>query len=230
MTPFDWGRMMLDGLPLGFLGEVALRGLFAYIVVFLFLKMSGRRGIRQLSLFELVIILTLGSAAGDVTFYEDVPLLPVAAVFGSLLVLYRVTTYFTAHSPRFSSWLEGDPVTLIRDGLYEIGNLTRLNISEEEFFMELRQQGVEHLGQVRLAILEVDGEVSIFLYDIASTKAGLSVLPPEHRQVHLQMPAGGLYACARCGLTAILEREQRHACPRCGNERWSEALTTRRPA
>ena len=83
MTQFDWDRMMLDGLPPGFLGEVALRVLFAYIVVFLFLKVSGRRGIRQLSVFELVIILTLGSAAGDVTFYEDVPLLPVAAVFGS---------------------------------------------------------------------------------------------------------------------------------------------------
>jgi uncharacterized membrane protein YcaP (DUF421 family) len=230
MTHFDLDRMMLDGMPVGFLGEVALRVLLAYVVVFLFLKVSGRRGIRQLSVFELVIILTLGSAAGDVTFYEDVPLLPVAVVFACLLVLYRLTTYFTAHSHRFSSWLEGDPVTLIRDGLYEIGNLNRLNISEEEFFMELRQQGVEHLGQVRMAILEVDGDVSLFLYDPASTKAGLSVLPPEHRQVHQEMPASGIFACTRCGLTALLERRQRHTCPRCTNERWSEALTSRRPS
>jgi len=230
MTHFDFDRMMLDGMPVGFLGEVVLRVVLAYVVVFLFLKVSGRRGIRQLSVFELVIILTLGSAAGDVTFYEDVPLLPVAVVFVCLLVLYRLTTYFTAHSPRFSSWLEGDPVTLIRDGLYEIGNLNRLNISEEEFFMELRQQGVEHLGQVRLAILEVDGDVSLFLYDPASTKAGLSVLPPEHRQVHEEMPASGIFACTRCGLTAILERRQRHTCPRCTNKHWSEALTSRRPS
>lgn len=36
--------------------------------------MTGRRGVRQMSLFEVLIILTLGSAAGDVAFYDDVPM------------------------------------------------------------------------------------------------------------------------------------------------------------
>jgi len=66
MTPFDWQRMLLDSFPPMFIAEVALRAFFAFCAVFLFLKISGRRGIRQLSLFELVVILTLGSAAGDV--------------------------------------------------------------------------------------------------------------------------------------------------------------------
>ncbi len=39
--------------------------------------MTGRRGVRQMSLFEVLIILTLGSAAGDVAFYDDVPMVPV---------------------------------------------------------------------------------------------------------------------------------------------------------
>ncbi|HBZ95880.1 MAG TPA: DUF421 domain-containing protein, partial [Pseudomonas sp.] len=86
MTAFDWQRMLLDDFPLLFLGEVAFRALFAFIVVFVFLKVSGRRGIRQLSLFDLVVFLMLGSAAGDVSFYEDVPLLPVAMVFAALLL------------------------------------------------------------------------------------------------------------------------------------------------
>ena len=46
---------------------------------------------RQLSLFEVLVILTLGSAAGDVYFYEDVPLLPILAMFATLLCLYRLT-------------------------------------------------------------------------------------------------------------------------------------------
>lgn len=44
---------------------------------------------RQMSLFEVLIILTLGSAAGDVAFYDDVPLLPVLVVFITLALLYR---------------------------------------------------------------------------------------------------------------------------------------------
>ena len=60
MTAFDFHRFLLNDLPATFLFEVAARVLIAYIIVFIFLKVSGRRGIKQLSLFELVVILTLG--------------------------------------------------------------------------------------------------------------------------------------------------------------------------
>ncbi|WP_312242311.1 DUF421 domain-containing protein [Pantoea sp.] len=223
MTAFDWHRFLLNDLSLAFLGEVAFRVLFAYIIVFAFLKISGRRGIRQLSLFELVIILTLGSASGDVTFYDDVPILPVAMVFVVLLLLYRLTTWLTARSPRFSRLIEGDVVTLIQEGLYELDSLNRLNISENEFFMELRQQGVEHLGQVRLAILELDGDVSLYFYDSDEVRPGLSVLPPPHREDFTRVPSDGLYACNHCGLTQHLEAQQTSRCSRCHKESWSAA-------
>ena len=228
MSTFDWQRFFLNDLPASFLGEVALRVLIAYVIVFSFLKISGRRGIRQLSLFELVIILTLGSASGDVTFYEDVPVLPVAMVFIVLLALYRLTTWLTSRSPRFSRLIEGDVVTLIKDGVYEIKSLDRHNISENEFFMELRQNGVEHIGQVRLAILEIDGEISIYFYDREDVKPGLSVLPPAHRKVFLLAPEEGLYACTHCGLTQHIGEKQARHCPRCKKEWWSVALRTHR--
>jgi len=225
MTAFDWQRMLLDDFPVLFLGEVAFRALFAFLVVFLFLKVSGRRGIRQLSLFELVAILTLGSAAGDVSFYEDVPLLPIAVVFATLLVLYRLTVLAVSHSMRFSNWLEGKPVTIIKDGLYELNSLDRLNISSDEFFMELRQQGVEHLGQVRLGILETDGDVSLYFYPPEAIKPGLSVLPAEHRPVYERVPASNVYACTNCGHTQLMSGQQQMHCPRCERTRWSLALS-----
>ncbi|MBF6615960.1 MAG: DUF421 domain-containing protein [Candidimonas sp.] len=229
MVSFDWQRLWLDELPLSFLAEVAFRALFAYVVVFLFLKVSGRRGIRQLSVFELVVILTLGSAAGDVIFYEDVPILPVLMTFVVLLLLYRATTFLMGRSPRFASWMEGDPVTLIVDGQYELDSLARLNISEDEFFMELRQQGIEHLGQLRLGILEVDGDVSLYFYDNDAIRPGLSVLPPEHRKVYTEVPDSGLYACACCGATQTIDSQQGLSCPRCEHTSWSPALRTLRP-
>ena len=70
MKAFDLHRMAFDKVPFDFLGEVALRSLYTFVLVFLFLKMTGRRGVRQMSLFEVLIILTLGSAAGDVAFYD----------------------------------------------------------------------------------------------------------------------------------------------------------------
>ncbi|WLS80634.1 DUF421 domain-containing protein [Erwinia pyri] len=228
MFSFDWHRFLLNDQQASFLVEVAFRVLIAYIVVFTFLKISGRRGIRQLSLFELVIILTLGSASGDVTFYDDVPVLPVIMVFVVLLFLYRFTTFLTAHIPRFSRWIEGDVVTLIKDGLYELESLDRHNISENEFFMELRQNGVEHLGQVRLAILEIDGEISIYFFDRDNLRPGLSVLPPAHRKDFLCVPVTDVYACNHCGITQRIEAQHTLHCPRCKNEFWSAALHTHR--
>jgi len=228
MKAFDWHRIFFDKFPIAFLAEVTLRVVVAYVLVFLFLKISGRRGIRQLSVFELVIILTLGSAAGDVTFYEDVPIAPVATVFAALLLLYRTTTYIMSRSPRIAGWMDGVPITLIREGRYEIENLSRLNISEDEFFMELRQQGVEHLGQVRMGILEIDGDVSLFFYEDDLVQAGLSVMPPEHRQDFTRVPDDGLYACNHCGHTHVLKAQQEFSCSHCSHESWSRALANRR--
>ncbi|WP_409075372.1 DUF421 domain-containing protein [Pantoea sp. C3] len=228
MLSFDWHRFLLNDQPATFLFEVVVRVLLAYVVVFTFLKVSGRRGVRQLSLFELVVILTLGSASGDVTFYDDVPVLPVVLVFIVMLALYRFTTFLTARSVRFSKWIQGDVVTLIKEGLYVLESLDKLNISEDEFFMELRQDGVEHLGQVRLALIEVDGQLSIYFYDDDEMRAGLSVLPPEHRQDFAQIPFTALYACTHCGQTEEIEKGQSRTCSRCKETLWSVALKTRR--
>lgn len=227
-TAFDPARLLLNDLPWTFLGEVALRSVFAYCAVFLFLKLSGRRGIRQLSLFELVIILTLGSAAGDVSFYEDVSLLPVATVFVCLLAMYRLTTYATGHSERIEALMDGRPVTVIEDGLYRLESLDKLNLSSAEFFMELRQRGVEHLGQVRLAILETDGDVSLYCFEPDRVRPGLSVLPPPHRKVERTPAEAGTYCCTRCGMPRQLQAGEAARCERCAGDAWSAALTTRR--
>lgn len=228
METFDLQRMLLGELPLTFLLEVAVRVLAAFLAVFFFLKFSGRRGIRQLSRFELVVILTLGSAAGDVTFYEDVPLLPVALVFLTLLVLYRGTVYLMTRSQACEAWIDGLPITVVKDGTYEIHSLRNLNISSNELFMELRQQGVEHLGQVRLGLLETDGDLSLYFYAPEDTRPGLSVLPTEHRPEYRSPPSAGLYCCVACGFASHHQAQDSLACERCGHDVWSPALDTLR--
>lgn len=138
MKAFDLHRMAFDKVPFDFLGEVALRSLYTFVLVFLFLKMTGRRGVRQMSLFEVLIILTLGSAAGDVAFYDDVPMVPVLIVFITLALLYRLVMWLMAHSEKLEDLLEGKPVVIIEDGELAWSKLNNSNMTEFEFFMELR--------------------------------------------------------------------------------------------
>ena len=148
MKAFDLQRMAFDKVPPEFLGEVALRSLYTFVLVFLFLKITGRRGVRQMSLFEVLIILTLGSAAGDVAFYDDVPMVPVFIVFVSLALLYRLVMWLMSKSEKLEDLLEGKPVVIVEDGQLAWENVQSANMTEFEFFMELRLNSVEQLGQV----------------------------------------------------------------------------------
>ena len=224
MSGFDLHKFLINDQSYTFLFEVIVRVFIAYIVVFTFLKVSGRRGVQQLSLFEVVIILTLGSASGDVTFYDDVPVLPVILVFVVLLILYRFTTWSMTKSSFISSLIEGNVVTLISNGKYVSANLDQLNISEDEFLMELRLKGAEHLGQIRLGLVEVDGQLSLYYFKDDEVVPGLSVLPAEYRPCFTLIPHDGLFACNRCGETKMMTAGDKTSCPVCGRKIWSLAL------
>lgn len=220
MQAFDLHRMALDKMPVEFLWEVSLRSLYTFVLVFLFLKITGRRGVRQMSLFEVLIILTLGSAAGDVAFYDDVPLLPVLIVFVTLAVLYRLVMWLMAHSEKLEDLLEGKPVVIVEEGELAWEKLRAENMTEFEFFMELRINSIEHLGQVRLAIMETNGQISIYYFEDKDVKPGLPILPEDCIQRFAVAPDNSDYACSRCSAIFALRAGESRVCSRCGHQAW----------
>lgn len=132
MKAFDLHRMALDKVPMEFLGEVALRSLYTLYWFFCF-KAHGAAWCTPDVAFEVLIILTLGSAAGDVAFYDDVPLLPVLVVFITTALLYRLVMWLMAHSEKLEDLLEGKPLVIIEDGELSWSKLNNANMTEFEF-------------------------------------------------------------------------------------------------
>ncbi|WP_061708586.1 DUF421 domain-containing protein [Pseudenterobacter timonensis] len=228
MKAFDLQRMAFDKVPPEFLGEVALRSLFTFVLVFLFLKIAGRRGVRQMSLFEVLIILTLGSAAGDVAFYDDVPMIPVFVVFVSLAVFYRLVMWAMSKSEKLEDLFEGKPVVIVEEGKLAWDKVRSANMTEFEFFMELRLSGVEQLGQVRLAIMETNGQLSVYFYGDEEVKPGLCILPDVCVERFTHVPEAGNYACARCGEVVTMQPHDHQLCPRCANAEWTKVSLAKR--
>ena len=112
----DWKALLIGAENWGFLAEVFLRTLIMYFIILIGLRLLGKRGVRQLSVFELVVIISLGSAAGDPMFYKEVGLMIPVVVFTVIVGAYRLTTYFMAKSERFDDLVEGKCVYLIKDG------------------------------------------------------------------------------------------------------------------
>jgi uncharacterized membrane protein YcaP (DUF421 family) len=113
-------RLLYNDLPESFLLEVIFRSTIMFTVLLLTLKVAGKRGVKQLSVFETVIIIALGSAAGDPMFYEEVGIIPPITVFLVIILLYRLVTWLTGRSKRFEEFIEGKTECIINEGKFSM--------------------------------------------------------------------------------------------------------------
>jgi uncharacterized membrane protein YcaP (DUF421 family) len=227
MEIFEWKRVLLNDLPGHFLLEVLFRSAVMFTFLLVALKFTGKRGVKQLSIFETVIIIALGSAAGDPMFYEDVGILPALAVFAVITALYRFVTWLTGKNKWFETFIEGKTVTLIHEGKFAVQKFEKEPMAQDEFFTELRLRSVEHLGQVRHAFLETSGEVSVYFYEDPEVKYGLPVLPEAFDKKSSHIPVPGIYACTFCGYTEDINKPE-ETCSVCKRNEWVRAIRTLR--
>lgn len=217
----------MNDLPFEFLLEVLVRTVIMFIVVLLTLKFTGKRGVRQLSIFEVVIIISLGSAAGDPMFYEDVGLLPAFAVFITILFMYRFVTWLLAKSRRFEDFIEGKVECVIEEGQFSLETSDRDQLAQDEFFAELRVLSVEHIGQVKHAYLETNGSMSVYYYEDDEVKYGMPIRPQLFNKKSKTITKSGMYACTFCAHVEDLQPTTAK-CNTCGHSEWVEAIKTRR--
>lgn len=231
IEPFDWHRILLsDDMPPLFLLEIVFRCVVAYLLLLGALRVTGRRGARQLSIFELSIILALGSAAGDTLIYHDTPLLHAVVVFVMISALYLLFNLLTEKYPRFSDWLEGKPVLLVKDGEIQLDLFNKQNLTQKELFGELRKQQIEHLGQVRRAYIEASGDMSIYFFDDSDVRPGLPIWPDLLEQARRRAEEAGAHACACCGHVQQLPRGGTARCEVCQEDCWIIACEAKRVA
>jgi len=225
----DWRSFLLGSEKWNFLLEVALRSLVMFLIILTSLRILGKRSITQLSVFELGVIIGLGSAAGDPMFYKDVGLLPGTVVFIMVISLYRFMTFLINRSEKIENLLEGTPVYLLEDGKFLIKNFEKETIARDEFFAMLRQHHITHLGQLKQVILETNGAISLFFFPDKEVRWGLPVLPHLYDKANKQLKKEGQYACTHCGqVDNIISSIKKHTCPECKKDIWVEAINTLR--
>lgn len=202
-----------------FIPEIMLRTLIMYLVVLVNLRILGKRGVKQLSIFELVVIVGLGSAAGDPMFYREVGILSAVAVFLVVVIAYKITSYFVNKSKKIEILLEGSCTCVIEHGRFAIENFKKESLAQDEFFAELRLKNVSHLGQVHLAILETTGSISVFYYKDDEVKYGLPILPALFCQKVEEIKHKDYYSCSFCGYTNLIAPSKKVICKSCGRDK-----------
>lgn len=228
LLKFDWHAFFFGEEKWMFIFEVALRTLIMFTFILSSLRLLGKRGIKQLSVFELGVIIALGSAAGDPMFYKDVGLVFGMLVLAVVVLLYRLLTYLTEKSERLEKIVEGSASYIIENGTFIMNEMKKEPLSYQEFFAELRINNVSHLGQVRIAIAEATGEISLFFYPDEEVQFGLPILPHLYDKFLESIDEENIYACNCCGTTQSITPVNQFKCPECNNNHWVKAIDEKR--
>lgn len=144
--------------------KLLYRTIIIYILDFALLKFMGKREIGQLSLFDLVVILIIADISVMGIETEDSPfymyLLPITGV----AILQKFIAYLLIKIPKMRNFFDGKHSVIINDGKLNQKEMKKQNYNINDLVLQLRINNVRSISEVRYALLETNGDLSIFTY------------------------------------------------------------------
>jgi uncharacterized membrane protein YcaP (DUF421 family) len=228
---FDFHRIFLGDAPALFLLEIVFRTLIMYTYTVFLLRILGKRGMGQLSMLELAIIISFGSAVGDPMVGAYVPILHGVIAITAVTIFQIWLERFINKNRKVEAVMEGSPNLVVANGIINWDCMKQDNISKEDLFRALRGKDVQHLGEVGKAFFETSGTISVFFRSSRKMRPGLAVLPDEMVHKEEIIAAGesvvqdDCYACLDCGHTREMKRGGTAThCELCKGQRWVAAV------
>lgn len=145
--------------------EIALRTGVIYLLVLVGIRISGKREVGQMTPFDLVLLLLISNSVQNAMTGPDTSLAGGLVAATVLLVLNYLVAELSGGNRRFRKLVQGEPSLLIHDGQINVVHMAREHVSMDELQRALREHGVATAKDVALAVLEVDGSISIMKYD-----------------------------------------------------------------
>jgi uncharacterized membrane protein YcaP (DUF421 family) len=138
------------------------RAAFVYVFLLLICRVSGKRTIAQITTFDLVLTLVISEAVQQAMITTDYSVVNAALLVITLVGLDIVISELKQHSSRLSKFVDGVPLVIIEDGRLHRDRMARARIDEGDVLSAARElQGLERLEQIKYAVVEVSGGISI---------------------------------------------------------------------
>ena len=141
--------------------EFIIRGLVVYVFLIGILRATGKRQIGQMSPFDLVLLMVLSNAVQNSMNGGDNSVLAGVILSVTLVAANWVTGRATVSNKGFGKIIQGEPRVLVHDGVLNLKAMSEENISRKDLMLSVREAGLADLLEVRSAILEVNGSISV---------------------------------------------------------------------
>lgn len=142
--------------------EPVLRAVGCYLLLLVLIRLSGKRGLAQVTIFDLVLLLLISQTVGNALVGDDSSMTTAAVTAVTLIALNRVNDSAAHRWADMSHVLEDAPLVLIAHGEVQEERMTHMKIRLDDILEQARlDEGIERLDQIKHAVLERSGAISI---------------------------------------------------------------------
>jgi len=141
--------------------ELFLRGTIMFWFLFLIFRLVLRRDIGSASVTDFLFVVILGDAAQNAMIGEGTSVSDGMVLVSTLVLWNYAIDALSYRYPRIDRLVSARKLCLVRDGKLQRRNLRKEFITVDELHEKIREEGLEHLNQVKMMYMESDGEISI---------------------------------------------------------------------
>jgi uncharacterized membrane protein YcaP (DUF421 family) len=141
--------------------ELIVRGVLVYLVLFVLLRFIGKKHVGELSPFDLVVLLIISETVDGSLIGDDHSLTGGLISAATLVVVVQLVGYFTWRFRKLEKVVDGIPQILVRHGQVRDNVLDQEQVTRAELLEAIRREGCSALTNVRFAILETDGSITL---------------------------------------------------------------------
>jgi uncharacterized membrane protein YcaP (DUF421 family) len=141
--------------------ELIVRGVVVYLALFLLLRFIGKKHVGELSPFDFVVLLIISETVDGALIGDDHSLTGGLISAATLVVVVKLVGYFTWRFRKLEKIVDGVPRVLVRHGEVRDTVMDREQVTRAELLEAIRRDGCSALTNVRFAILETDGSITL---------------------------------------------------------------------
>jgi uncharacterized membrane protein YcaP (DUF421 family) len=156
---------MMDILQNNYI-RIIFSSVAVYFFIILAIRLFGKKELAQLSVYDLVFILLISNAVQNAMVGPDSTLSGGLVAAASLFVVNYLLKKLQFRFPQFGKAIQGEAIMLVFEGEILSSHLEIAGITEDELMEVVREHGVASVSDVDLAVLEVDGNISVISADI----------------------------------------------------------------
>lgn len=145
--------------------DIILRSVSVYLFMIIALRIFGKKELSQLNTADVILILLISNSVQNAMVGTDTTLWGGLAAATVLFFINFVLKKLMYKYKGFSDFMQEKPEILIHNGNLDFKSLSRLNITADELKEAMREHGLEYFKDVKLAMLEIDGNISIISGD-----------------------------------------------------------------